>query len=182
MTSRLGFSGVSRSVKTITIDQSTHTCYSLFQTCAAFLFLLAYLKQQPGVRVYISNISFSTLRTWLQCQRYAVIIGGLKNELCLCMAFPINTYLYILFNYCLLRIWNVRVAERLALPTSVHGVAGSNPVGGEILPEPKWCFIAQSLSCLHFYRPKMTEILLKGRKTITNPSIYWEFTAQSHPC
>ena len=26
---------------------------------------------------------------------------GLKNELCLCMEFPINTYLYILFNYCL---------------------------------------------------------------------------------
>ena len=41
----------------------------------------------------------------------------------------------------------VYVAERLALPTSVHGVASSNPAGGEILPEPKRRFIAQSLSC-----------------------------------
>ena len=32
--------------------------------------------------------------------------------------------------------WSVGVAERLALPTSDHGVAGSNPAGGEILPEP----------------------------------------------
>ena len=31
---------------------------------------------------------------------------------------------------------SVRVAERLAIPTSDHGVAGSNPAGGEILPEP----------------------------------------------
>ena len=31
---------------------------------------------------------------------------------------------------------SVRVAERLALPTSDHRVAGSNPAGGEILPEP----------------------------------------------
>ena len=42
---------------------------------------------------------------------------------------------------------SVRVAERLALPTLDHGVAGSNPAGGEILPEPKRRFIAQSLSC-----------------------------------
>ena len=34
-------------------------------------------------------------------------------------------------------IRSVRVAERLALPTSGYGVAGSNPAGGEILPEPK---------------------------------------------
>ena len=31
--------------------------------------------------------------------------------------------------------WSVHVAERLALPTSDHGVAGSNPAGGEILPD-----------------------------------------------
>ena len=62
------------------------------------------------------------------------------------------------------------MAERLALPTSDHGVAGSNPAGGEILPEPKRCFIAQSLSCLPFHRLEMTEILSKGRKT-THPSI-----------
>ena len=57
---------------------------------------------------------------------------------------------------------SVRVAERLALPTSDHGVAGSNPTGGEILPEPKWRFIAQSLSYSPFHRLEMTEILLMG--------------------
>ena len=62
------------------------------------------------------------------------------------------------------------MAERLALPTSDYGVAGSNPTGGEILPEPKWRFIAQSLSCSPFHRLEMTEILLKGRKTLTHPS------------
>ena len=66
---------------------------------------------------------------------------------------------------------SVLVAERLALPTSDHGVAGSNPAGGEILPEPKRRFIAQSLSCSPFHRLEMTEILLKGRKTLTHPSI-----------
>ena len=60
------------------------------------------------------------------------------------------------------------MAERLALPTSDHGVAGSNPAGGEILPEPKRRFIA----CSHFHRLEMTEILLKGRKTLTHPSIH----------
>ena len=64
------------------------------------------------------------------------------------------------------------MAERLALPTSDHGVAGSNPAGGEILPEPKRRFIAQSLSCSPFHRLEMTEILLKGRKTLTHPSIF----------
>ena len=63
------------------------------------------------------------------------------------------------------------MAERLALPTSDHGVAGSNPAGGEILPEPKQRFIAQSLSCSPFHYLEMTEILLKGRKTLTHPSI-----------
>ena len=63
-----------------------------------------------------------------------------------------------------------RVAERLALPTSDHGVTGSNPAGGKILPEPKRRFIAQNLSCSPFHRLEMTEILLKGRKTLTHPS------------
>ena len=54
---------------------------------------------------------------------------------------------------------------------SDHGVAGSNPAGGEILPEPKRRFIAQSLSCSPFHRLEMTEILLKGRKTLSHPSI-----------
>ena len=61
------------------------------------------------------------------------------------------------------------MAERLALPTSVHGVVGSNPAVGEILPEPKRRFIAQSLSYSPFHRLEMTEILLKGRKTLTHP-------------
>ena len=64
--------------------------------------------------------------------------------------------------------WSVRVAERLALPTLDHGVAGSNPAAGEILAEPKRRFIAQSLSCSLFHRLEMTEILLKGRKTLTH--------------
>ena len=67
---------------------------------------------------------------------------------------------------------SVSVAERLALPTSDHGVAGSNLAGGEILPEPKRRFIAQSLSCSSSHRLEMTEILLKGRKTLTHPSIH----------
>ena len=50
------------------------------------------------------------------------------------------------------------------------GVAGSNPAGGEILPEPERRFIAQSLSCSPFHRLEMTEILLKGRKTLTHPT------------
>ena len=64
------------------------------------------------------------------------------------------------------------MAERLALPTSDHGVAGSDPAGGEILPEPKRCFIAQSLSFSPFHRLEMTEILLKECKTLTHPSIH----------
>ena len=69
---------------------------------------------------------------------------------------------------------SVRVAEWLALPTSDHGVAGSNPAGGEILSEPKRRFTAQSLSCSPFHRLEMTEILLKGRKTLSHPSIIFE--------
>ena len=66
---------------------------------------------------------------------------------------------------------SVCVAERLALPTSDHRVVGSNPAGGEILPEPKRRFIALSLSCSPFHCLEMTEILLKGCKTLTHPSI-----------
>ena len=68
----------------------------------------------------------------------------------------------------------ILLAERLALLTSDHGVAGSNPAGGEILSEPKRRFISQSLSCSAFHRLKMTEILLKGRKTLTHPSIRYK--------
>ena len=85
---------------------------------------------------------------------------------------------YRVFNLAIYR--SVRVAERLALPTSDHGVAGSNPAEGEILPEPKRRFIAQSLSCSPFHRLEMTEILLKGRKTLTHPSIgHLQITASS---
>ena len=70
------------------------------------------------------------------------------------------------------------MAERLALPTLVHGFAGSNPAGGEILPEPKRRFIAQSLSCSSFHRLEVTEILLKGRKTLTHPFLH----ADSEDC
>ena len=49
---------------------------------------------------------------------------------------------------------------------------GSNPAGGKILPEPKRHFIAQRLPCSPFYRLEMTEILLKGRKTLTHLSIW----------
>ena len=76
-------------------------------------------------------------------------------------------------------IWSVRVAERLALPTSDHRVAGSNPAGSDILPEPKRRFIAQSLSCSPFHRLEMTEILLKGRKTLTHPSKFHEWDIRS---
>ena len=81
-------------------------------------------------------------------------------------------------------IRSVRVAERLALATSDHGVAGSNPAGGEILPEPKRRFIAQNLSCSPFHRLEMTEILLKGRKTLTHPSIIvsYKWFYYSHVC
>ena len=64
---------------------------------------------------------------------------------------------------------SILVAEQLALPPSDHGVAGSNLAGGEILPEPKRRFIAQSLSCSPFHHLEMTEILLKGCKTLTHP-------------
>ena len=77
------------------------------------------------------------------------------------------------------------MAERLALPTSDHGVAGSNPAGGEILPEPKRRFIAQSLLCSPFHHLEKTEILLKGRKTLTHPSIlniyFWQPSWNSLP-
>ena len=73
--------------------------------------------------------------------------------------------------------WSVRVAERLVLPTSVHGVAGSNPARGEIFPKPKLRFIAQSLSCSSFHHLEMTEILLKGHKTITHHHhLSWRLT------
>ena len=63
------------------------------------------------------------------------------------------------------------MAEWLALQTSDHGVAGLNLAGGEILPEPKRHFIAQSLSCSPFHRLEMTEILF--------PRKYWLITQEA---
>ena len=57
------------------------------------------------------------------------------------------------------------MAERLALPTSDRGAAGSNTAGGKILPEPKRRFIAQSLLFSPSIVSKMTE-------TLTHPSIH----------
>ena len=63
------------------------------------------------------------------------------------------------------------MAERLAHSTSDHGVACSNPAGSEILPDPKRRFTAQTLSCSAFHRLEITEILLKGPKILTRPSM-----------
>ena len=88
---------------------------------------------------------------------------------------------FIAVAHVFLLLWQLKVsrsvgmAELLALPTSDHGVAGSNPAGGEILPKPKRRFIAQSLSYSPFHRLEMTEILLKGCKTLTHPSIHLKF-------
>ena len=76
---------------------------------------------------------------------------------------------------------SVRVAERLALPNLDHGVAGSNPAGGEILPKPKRRFIAQSLSCSPFHCLEMTEILLKGCKALTHPCPWTQWILSSLP-
>ena len=81
-----------------------------------------------------------------------------------------------------IKLGSVRVAERLALPTSDHGVAGSNPAGGEILLRSKRRFIAQSLSYSPFHRLEMTEILLKGRKTLTHPYIHQTIKGGPRSC
>ena len=98
--SRPDFAGVSRSVKTITIDQSTHTCYSLFQICACISLVIGRFK----TTAYREHL-FLTFHLPLEEHGYSVNdtppSSGIKNKLCLCMAFPINTYLYILSNYCL---------------------------------------------------------------------------------
>ena len=101
------------------------------------------------------------------CRLHIQWYKSIKRPIC-----PVDLYPYQL-DESISEFRSVRVAERLALPTSDHGVAGSNPAGGEILPEPKRRFIAQSLSCSPFHRLEMTEILLKGRKTLTHPSVHF---------
>ena len=53
-----------------------------------------------------------------------------------------------------------RVAERLALPTSDHGVSGSSPAGGEIISEPKRRFITQRFSCSSIHRSDMNVVVV----------------------
>ena len=128
-------------------------CICLYIFVCRFLFLV--------VRLVILDVSFS----FCSCRHLFLILSSLNSTL--------NILIYIVnLIWALIKHRSVRVAERLALPTSVHGVAGSNPAGGEILLEPKRRFSAQSLSCSPFHRLEMTEILLKGRKTLTHPSIH----------
>ena len=62
--------------------------------------------------------------------------------------------------------------EASAWPSGrTHVDAGSNPAGGEILPEPKRRFITQRLLSSPLHRPEMNEMLLNGRKTLTHLSI-----------
>ena len=128
------------------------------------------------LQLFIFFFSVSIVLVKFEASQYRTKVG-LWNQYPLCWR-P-DSGIIIIYILCALsgnRTYSsmliVRVAERLALPTSDHGVTGSNPAGGEILPEPKRRFIAQSLSCSPFLRLEMTEILLKGRKTLTHPSIY----------
>ena len=124
-----------------------------------------------------NNISPKFVRRIVNHTKQNYIVSNFRNSSILfCLhIFQLSryniTYTYAMETSFIIR--SVRVAERLALPTSDHGVAGSNPAGGEILPEPKRRFIAQSLSCSPFHRLEMTEILLKGRKTLSHPSILY---------
>ena len=68
-----------------------------------------------------------------------------------------------------------RTWKRIPISNSLGVGVG---VGGErtaivnvSISKPKRRFIAQSLSCSPFHRLEMTEILSKGRKTLTHPSI-----------
>ena len=113
---------------------------------------------------YIPSVQCSVKK--LSVEKWSLYFNTLVTPLAQCSVM----ILLMAFASDQLESWSVRMAERLALPTSDHGVTGSNPAGGEILPEPKRRFIAQSLSCSLFHRLEMTEILLKGHKTLTHPS------------
>ena len=125
------------------------------------------------VCVVVCSLSFSTMfcsyPNIVQLQQGAILQCSLTEVSC-----PCHRTIMILSSR-----RSVHVAKWLALPTSDHGVVGSNPAGGEILPEPKRRFTAQSLSCSPFHRLKMTEILLKGRKTLSHPSILSSRTGRS---
>ena len=131
------------------------------------------------IRPFLFNFSFSNIQT---LKIFVTLFSGTVRPRRLKLgAHMDNGWMYRVYLnqaaaaylslYFFIFLSNFRVAERLALRTSDHGVAGSNPAGGKILPEPKRRFIAQSLSCSPFHRLEMTEILFKGRKTLTHPSI-----------
>ena len=67
------------------------------------------------------------------------------------------------------RLRDAKKFNSFSAPSNAFGSRGRT--GGEILSAPKRRSIAHSLSCSPVHRPDMTEILLKGRKTATHPSI-----------
>ena len=73
----------------------------------------------------------------------------------------------------ILRLFHEFVSGCLLFSALGIGSSLSLDVGGEILPKPKRFFIAQSLSCSPFHCPEITELLLKGHKTLTHPSCLW---------
>ena len=78
-------------------------------------------------------------------------------------------YMYIFFLLPFFRAGKRPRGRAVSAPDFGSLGRGFEPAGGEILPEPKRRFIAQSLSCSPFHRLEMTEILLKRRKTLTHP-------------
>ena len=160
-------------------NEPSHEIMVLFVLCK--LILQRRMRSHPvgpdvwflvGLFVYFHTSCLWTAKALVRLRRCA---GSPEPSLVACVISTINSRagsnkeLRWLRNSTQYR--SVRLAERLALPTSDHGVTGSNPAGGEILSEPKRRFIAQSLSCSPFHRLEMTEILLKGRKTLTHRSI-----------
>ena len=81
--SRLDFSGVSRSVKTITIDQSTHICYSLFQISACISLIIGRFKTtayRESIYFYHFICHFKNMATMSTIRRHP---RGLKmNFVC----------------------------------------------------------------------------------------------------
>ena len=68
----------------------------------AVLLLLEDLKQQPGVRVFISNISFAIFKNMATVSTIRRHPRGLKTTLSVHgISHKHIAYLYILFNYCL---------------------------------------------------------------------------------
>ena len=113
------------------------------------------LKMKGEIKVWRKFLLFTNLELSQNLLLVSIYI---------CMVQAAITLDYYSVGGCNLKNKSIHVAERLALPSSDHGVACSNPAGGKIRPEPKRRFIAQSLSCSPFHRLEMTAILLKGVK------------------